>query len=414
MNLFESLNNIIDQEFLDKLKSNTSDDLGDLDTAVRGVFYTLVAGLIRRSNSDMSAGMLFNQLNDSYKKTQLPDDWKSKLNDKVFVNKIMNDGTKIISQIFPAYKSPLLSMIGSYAGTSKNTTVLVSGMTAVQLVDFLGKLMKSEKWDKEQLVYFLKQHHEALLKDAPESLMEKMVPALGLQELVNSKIVIAKKPEPSSKNSSQETEILQSTDNEESIGIFFNKKVLIGLLIVGLLAMLGYFYWVTDGTFGIKKSDDTAAETVEDELFYADSLNNVPPAGGVVTDTVQLVKDSTIISLGNNSDQELVVFQQYVNNANENAGKVFDFKSIQYLDKTFDLTSQSNSMIEKIATEMKANKNLQIKITAFSEEGDLKLNNKRAFAVKKVLIGMGIDPIKIDATSGGKGGNYPKIRVVSK
>ena len=63
---------------------------------------------------------------------------------------------------------------------------------------------------------------------------------------------------------------------------------------------------------------------------------------------------------------------------------------------------------------MNANGRLQIKITAFSEGGDQKLNNKRAFAVKKVLLRKGVNTIRIDAGSGGNGGNYPKIKVVTK
>jgi hypothetical protein len=63
---------------------------------------------------------------------------------------------------------------------------------------------------------------------------------------------------------------------------------------------------------------------------------------------------------------------------------------------------------------MNQNANLQIKIIAFSETGDPKLNNKRAFAVKKVLTTKGINTIRIDAGSGGTGGNFPKIKVVMK
>ena len=68
MNLFESFDNILADGFIDKLNTYTTDNLGDFEIASKGIFYTLVAGLIRRSNSDMSAGMLFNQVNERYQK----------------------------------------------------------------------------------------------------------------------------------------------------------------------------------------------------------------------------------------------------------------------------------------------------------------------------------------------------------
>lgn len=151
MNLFESFDDIINDDFIAKLKSHTNDNLGDVEVAVKGVFYTLVAGLIRRTNSDMSSGMLYNQIQEKYKTNSVPTDITTIFQDKGLLEKISHDGSKIISQIFPAYKSPLLSMIGSYAGTSKNVTVVTAVLTSAILVDLLGKKIESEKLDKEKL-----------------------------------------------------------------------------------------------------------------------------------------------------------------------------------------------------------------------------------------------------------------------
>ncbi|MBP8156492.1 MAG: hypothetical protein KAX81_05645, partial [Leadbetterella sp.] len=169
MNLFENFEDIINEDFIAKLKSYSSDNLGDVEVAVKGVFYTLVAGLIRRTNSDMSAGMLYNQIKEKYNKSSIPEDKSLLFTQKGLIEKISEDGSKIISQIFPAYKSPLLSMIGSYANTSKNVTVITSGLTSSLLIDLLGKKIDSENLDKDGLIYYLKQHHEVLLQKAPES-----------------------------------------------------------------------------------------------------------------------------------------------------------------------------------------------------------------------------------------------------
>ncbi len=416
MNLFENFEDIINEDFIEKLKSYTNDNLGDIQVAVKGVFYTLVAGLIRRTNSDMSAGMLYNQIKEKYNKSSIPDNKSDLFTQKGLIEKVAEDGSKIISQIFPAYKSPLLSMIGSYASTSKNVTVITSGLTASLLVDLIGKKIASENLDKEGMMYYLKQHHEVLLQKAPESLMEKMIPALGLQELINTKIVAPKKPDASIKQSVEDvTEVptkaaavVNDYDDNSSSETFFNKKILIGLGVLVVLGGILYYLWAQNGDFSFFSKEEAPVETMNDELMFADSLAN---AAKDSVSTV-IVADTTKTVPLNNSEFSLL--KTYVEDGTKSKGAEFDFKSIQYLDKTFDLTNESLTIIDSLATLMNSNQKVQIKITAFSEEGDLKLNNKRAFAVKRVLLSKGVNTVRIDAGSGGTGGNFPKIKVVNK
>ncbi|MDP1816897.1 MAG: hypothetical protein Q8K92_20760 [Leadbetterella sp.] len=413
MNLFENFEDIINEDFITKLKSISTDNLGDVEVAVKGVFYTLVAGLIRRTNSDMSAGMLFNQIKEKYNKSSIPEDKSLLFSQKGLIEKVAEDGSKIISQIFPAYKSPLLSMIGSYANTSKNVTVITSGLTSSLLIDLLGNKISSENMDKDDLIYYLKQHHELLLQQAPESLMEKMIPALGLQELINTKIVAPKKPEA---KATEEEAVVPTTssfsegyNNDSSSETFFNKKVLLGLLALALLGGILYFFWAKSGDFSFFSKEEAPVESIDEELMFADSLDRVSK------DSVQVnVSADSSKTVQASSTSEFVVLKQYVNDKTKGQGSEFDFKSIQYIDKSFDLTNESIPVIDSIAGLMNANGRLQIKITAFSEGGDQKLNNKRAFAVKKVLLRKGVNTIRIDAGSGGNGGNYPKIKVVTK
>lgn len=414
MNLFENFEDIINDDFIAHLKSHTNDNLGDIEVAVKGVFYTLVAGLIRRTNSDMSAGMLFNQIKEKFKTGVVPEDKTQIFSEKGLLEKISDDGLKIISQIFPAYKSPLLSMISSYASTSKNVTVITSGLTSSLLIDMLGRKITAENLDKESLVYFLKQHHESLLNKAPEALMEKMIPALGLQELINTKIVAPKKPEPVKNTQEDESEtpspqpVSERYVEDDESATFFNKKILLVLLAVAVLGGVGYYFYANNGQFSFLSKDEAPVESLDEELLFADSLANAAKDSVKIDSVAATTKTLPL----NNS--EFSSFKQYVLDDTKSKGQEFDFKSIQYLDKTFDLTTESVATIDSIAQLMNSSKNLQIKITAFSEAGDVKLNNKRAFAVKKVLMSKGVNTIRIDAGSGGNGGNFPKIKVVTK
>jgi outer membrane protein OmpA-like peptidoglycan-associated protein len=409
MNLFEGFDEVVNHDFIKQMKSLSNDNLGDVEVAMKGVFYTLLAGLIRRTDSDMSSGMLFNQIKEKYKNNSIPLDKLSIFEKKATTDNVTDSGSKIISQIFPAYKSPLLSMIGSYANTSKNTTVLVSGITASLLVDLLGKQITDENMDKESLVYFLKQHHELLLQKAPDALLEKMIPALGLQELVNSKIVPMKKPEPNTKkNEELETPrvFVENQDNESET--FFNKKVLIALVALLIIGGAAYFFWSTTGGFGSLTKEEPPVESLDQEMQFVDSLSNVAEIK-VKADT-SAAASKTVPATVSEKEQ----FQNYILDPSQRQGKEFDFTSIQFVDKTYELTAASFPVIDELASLMNSNQKVQIKVIGFSEENYLKLNNKRAFAIKKVLLSKGVNTIRIDAGSGGKGGNFPRLKVVSK
>lgn len=413
MNLFESFNNILDEKFFSKIKANSSDNLGDFEIAIKGIYYTLVAGLIRRSNSDMSAGMLFNQINEHYKKNELPEDFLDQLAQKPFLDKVNVDGSKVISQIFPAYKSPLLSMISTYAGTSKNSTVLFSGITASILINLIGEKIKNEKMTKEDMVYFLKQHHESLFKEAPETLMEKMIPALGLQELTLMKGMSLKKSEPHGKNLVEESNNSLSLEESEEVGLMerINTKVLLVILGLLVLGLGGYYVWLNKENISLFSSDNTQAESMEEELIFEDSLNNAEII--VKSDTLLNFNADSLarISLNSTSIDSL---NTYLADDTQGLGKEFEFKNIVYKENSADLTEESIQAIEQIKSLLEGNSRLQIKVLVFDNKGDSKLNIKKAFAVKRVLIKGGIESKRIDAGSGGAGPSFPKIKVVSK
>ena len=403
MNLFEEFDQLLSGDLLKKVSLNTVDQLGDFELASKGIFYTLVAGLIRRSNSDMSAGMLFNQIQEQYKNNALPGDYIDNLSKSDFIEKVKNNGLKIISHIFPAYKSPLLSMISTYAGTSKHSTVLFSGIVANVLINLLGQKMKNEKMSKDEVVYYLKQHHEPLFKGAPEGLMDKMVPALGLHELNSLKFVSTKKPESAVKSISEDIEPINTVEEESEP--LFNKKILLIILSILLLSAIAYYLYANQENISFFNKEEAPIQTMEEnEPIAADSIS-------IKNETK--IKDSTLIE-SNLSKSEIDLFIEYVNNPSMKEGKEFDFKSIQFEDGNIELIPSSLPIIKQIGALMLNNSNLQVKIIAFSEAGDLKINNKRAFAVKKALMKNGVETIRIDAGSGGVGGNWSRIKVVKK
>lgn len=403
MNLFESFDEIVNDEFIEKFKSYTSTTHGDLNVTVKGVFYTLLAGMIRKTYSDMSAGMLFNQIEENSKRINLPANLASIFSQEAVLKKIGTDGSKIISQVFPAYKSPLLSMISTYSGVSKATTTVASDIVANVLISLFKKDVQSGKWDKEQMVSLLRQHHEPLLNAIPEPLLEKMIPSLGLHDLMAVRPYVPKKEKSEGTVKAREEAVpaidYSDTTTEKSTSTGW----LIGI-IIGLLAIGGslYYYYTQNGNLNFFTKKEVPVESVDslaEDFASNDSLatSPAPPVAGA-----------------NTVNDDFSAFKAYILNKNEPAGKEFDLKSVKFVTDSVSLQAPSVAVVDSIGALMINNPRLQIKITAFSGSGEKAFNNKRAFFVKRLLTGKGIESIKIDAVSGGIGEDFAKIKVISK
>lgn len=403
MNLFESFNEIVTDEFIEKFKSYTNESHGDLNVTVKGVFYTFLAGMIRKTYSDMSAGMLFNQIQENAKRVNLPVNLASIFSQDSVLKKIETDGAKIISQVFPAYKSPLLSLVSTYSGTSKGTTSMAASIVSNVIVSIFKKEGESGKWDKDQMVTLLRQHHEPLLDTMPEALLEKMIPSLGLHDLMTIRPHIPKKDKNDglipNKNSEEVVTEKKQMDYEglESDSSSSGKGWILGLLI-GILVIGGglYYYYSENGNLNFFTKREIPVESLEiDSLALEDStVAQNPPVDNTAEDFVNLKK--------------------YVLNSSEAPGKDFDIKSIRFISDSTGVTPESLAIIDSLASLMLSNPKLQVKVTASSGSGETLFNNKRAFSVKRLLTARGINGIKIDAVSGGIGEDYPKIKVITK
>lgn len=398
MNLFESFDEIVNDEFIEKFKSYTSTTHGDLNVTVKGIFYTLLAGMLRKTYSDMSANMLYNQIQENAKKIDLPENLASIFSQPSVISKIEADGSKIISQVFPAYKSPLLSMVSTYSGVSKSTTSLGANIIANVLV-----VMFSKDMDKDKMVRILREHHEPLIKAIPESLLEKMIPSLGLHELLGSKPTPIKKVEspntPKVKEEAPAKSTVYPEMQKESSGAGVWIGIILGILVLGGGA---YWYYTQNGGFNFFSKKEVPVESVE------------TPVEEIAIDQPKVETEEVKVTPSAATESEFSAFKKYILNKTEPVGKEFEFKSINFVTDSVTLHSTSVAVIDSIATLMKENSRLQVKITAFSASGDTPFNNKRAFAVKRVLTKNGIPSVRIDAVSGGKGGDFANIKVITK
>lgn len=427
MNLFDTLNEALTDEVVSKIAKLSDEDPEKTRKALNGVIYTLVAGLVRRTGSMMSVNMLYNQVQKGNQGGELINNIMQYLNNKEKLDGILKTGDGLISQIFPAYKSPLVSMIGIYAGIKKNSSTMYASLAAPILVDAVSKEIDANKLDVDGLITFLSEHHEPLFKLVPDELLEKMIPQLGLQELLSPKFVSAKKvfsAKPVSikgKSINSEDATTTSTvspfsdaQEEESSGSPFPIKWLV-IFLVAATVIAGGVYWYMNYYEAPKSVEEEAALV---ESITTDSLASV----GIVDSTMPQDTTKQITNPTLSSDEQLSTFGEglnaYLVDNTKPTGQVFPAANLAFIKGSQALDTASDMVIDELAELLAKYPKMQIQIQGHSNTAvgmdNKTMATKRAFAIKKKLLVKGIVETRIDAIGTTGAGDGADIKVVSK
>lgn len=432
MNLFDTLNEALTDEVVSKIAKLSEEEPEKTRKALDGIFYTLVAGLVRRTSSMMSVSMLFNQIQKGNQGGELIGDVMSYLNKKDKLDNILKVGDGLISQIFPAYKSPLVSMIGIYAGIKKNSSTMYSSLAAPLLIDAVSKEMDTNKLDVDGLITFLSDHHEPLFKLVPEELLEKMIPQLGLQELLSPKFVSAKKSvsaKPASikgKNivSTDETSASKSAaqsvadeeEEETSSSPIPIKTLLIGLL--GAAVIAGGVYWYMN-FYKPSQSENPGEELVMDSTAIQPDTITKPIIDSVaIKDSIAAATTTPSLT----STEQYSTFGEglnaYLVDKAKPVGQIFPMINVAFVKGSQALDAESDLIIDELADLMIKYPKMQIQLQGHSNNAvgmdNKTMATKRAFAIKKKLLVKGIVDTRIDAIGTNGAGNGADIKIVSK
>ena len=422
MNLFDTLNEALNDEVVSKIAKLSDEEPERTKKALDGIFYTLIAGLVRRTGSMMSVSMLYNQVQKGNQGGELIGDVMPYLNKKEKLDSILKIGDGLVSQIFPAYKSPLVSMIGTYAGIKKNSSTMYSSLAAPILIDAVSKEIDTNKLDVDGLIAFLSEHHEPLFQKAPEELLEKMIPQLGLQELQSAKFVSAKKivsAKPVSikgKAIVNEEPIVSDSEEEVSSSSNFPIKWLV-IFLVAAVVIAGGVYWYKN----YYEPSLTAEPTEEAILPAIDSASM--KTDNVVVDSAAVKVDSTNKTTPSlTSNEQLSSFGEELNvyladKAKPN-GQVFSIANVAFVRGSQTLDSESDMIIAELADLMLKYPKMQIQLQGHSNNAvgtdNKSMATKRAFSIKKKLMLKGIKDTRIDAIGTTGEGNGADVKIISK
>lgn len=424
MNLFDTLNEALSEDVVSKISKLTEEEPDKTKKALEGIMYTLVAGLIRRTGSAMSVNMLFNQIQKGSRGGELIASPMSYLEKKDKFEGVLKSGEGLVSQIFPAYKSPLISMIGTYSGIKKNSSTIYSAFMAPVLIDAVAKEIHDKKLDVDGLVNYLLEHHEPLLEKAPEDLMEKMIPSLGLQELTSGKFSASKKVAIGSSKKIQKVKDVSSLNHEEveteedSSGSPISLKWLIGLLVAALAIAGGVYYYLNF------YQNTTENEAEAQQIIQTDTTDTVPVDTTLSIARKDTVNKDTVTTalpvppvIGDDYSSFGASLNTYLADASKKAGEIIPMSNIKFVAGTATPDPDSDLIISELADLMQKFPKSQVQLQGYASDAGAKnatIAMRRAFAIKVALEKKGIEPKRIDAIGSGNQANKVDVKIVSK
>ncbi len=466
MNLFDTLNEALTDEVVSKIAKLSEEEPEKTRKALDGIFYTLIAGLIRRTGSMMSVSMLYNQIQKGNQGGEMIGDMMSYLNKKDKLDHIQKVGDGLISQIFPAYKSPLVSMIGTYAGIKKNSSTMYSSLAAPMLIDAVSKEIDTSKLDVDGLITYLSDHHKPLFKLVPEELLEKMIPQLGLQELLSPKFVTAKKMESSklvpfkgkntvstdetpdsttkkmasrklvtfkgktvvstdetSVSTTKSATVLATNENEKeeevvetTVSPIPMKLLVIGL--IGVLAIAGGIYWYMN-FYNPSQSQSTDEESIIDSTaIQPDTITKAIIDSVAIKDSLKISTATSTPTLAEQNSAFAESLDAYLTDKAKPVGKVFPITNLAFIKGSQALDTDSDLIIKQLADLMNKYPKMQVQLQGHSTNAvgmdNKTMATKRAFAIKKRLMVKGIVEKRIDAIGVNGASNGADFKVVSK
>lgn len=426
MNLFDTLNEALTDEVVSKLAKLTDEDPAKTKKAIDGILCTLIAGLVRRTGSTMSVNMLYNQIQKGNQGGRLIGDVISYLNRKEDLDAILKVGDSQVSQIFPAYKSPLVSLIGIYAGIKKNSSSTYASLITPILIDAVSVEIANNKMDVDALTAYLAEHHEPLFKKAPEELMEKMIPQLGLQELLSPKFplpkrVVTGKPTPQKSKAGAapvDHQPVEAVEEEISEGSSFPIKGLLIFLVI-VAAVAGGYYWY-ENYYKPSDTDTIQEETtvMEDSLSTGIDTTNTIAIDSLATkdsSAAQVAAPDATSTAGGSLSKEI---DAYLADATKPAGQVFALKDIVFIKGSYALDDKSESSIKELVALFNKYPKLQIRIQGHSTDAvgvdNKTMAVKRAYAIKRKMLAAGVYDTRIDAIGITGQGDKTEVKIVAK
>jgi outer membrane protein OmpA-like peptidoglycan-associated protein len=384
--------------------------------ALEGLIHTVVAGLMKRTTTEIGVNQLYNAIQKGKFDGNLVATFPELLRDPEQINRLAESGSNSISHLLPAMKSAIGLAISGYANIKNSAAITLLGLVTPLILGTLNKIVVEKKLDADGLAALLADQRDHLVELTPERLLDRIAEGLNIQQLLAVGVTPAKRSGMADRSPVQERQRFAPEPEEEGNGSLVKWGV--GALVV--LALAGGAYYIWNNTQSYSSANEESATSTE----FVDSVAVTPvdsaklrPANPVRTDSAVAPTPSS--TPGISATTSLTALAAYLANAQTPEGRSFKVPTLDFEAGTDRLKPAGLATVEELATLMKNNPVVQIRLVGYANDAVPPMGNKalsvtRVLNIKNQLIRAGINYIRIDAIGLGTGNKPADSTAVAK
>ncbi|MGA0558778.1 DUF937 domain-containing protein [Larkinella sp. VNQ87] len=369
--------------------------------ALEGLIHTVVAGLMKRTTTEIGVNQLYNAIQKGKFDGQLVVTFPELIRDPEQTNRLAEQGSNSISHLLPAMKSAIGLAISGYAGIKNSAAITLLGLVTPLVLGTLNRLVIEKKLDADGLAVLLADQRDHLVETTPERLLDRIAEGLNIQQLLAVGVTPAKRTGFAERAPIPERQRFLPEPEEESNGSLVKWGV--GALV--LLALAGAAYYIWNNTQSYSSENEQEAFSTE----FVDSTA-IPPTDSARLRAVNSVRPDSAASttLTSPAGASTTALAAYLTNPQLPAGKSFRMPTLDFEPGTDRLKPAGTATVEALAALLKNNPTAQIRLVGYANDAIPPMGNKalsinRVLAIKNQLIRSGINYIRVDAIGLGTG-----------
>ena len=372
--------------------------------ALEGLIHTVVAGLMKRTTTEIGVNQLYNAIQKGKFDANLVATFPELLHDPEQINRLADQGSNSISHLLPAMKSAIGLAISGYANIKNSAAITLLGLVTPLVLGTLNKLVVEKKLDADSLAALLADQRDHLIELTPERLLDRIAEGLNIQQLLAVGVTPAKRTALADRSPVQERQRFTPEPEEEGNG----SLVKWGVGALALLALAGAAYYIWNNTQSYSSANEeeaTSTEFVDSAAIAPVDSAKIRPALTARTDSAGL---TTLPGSGTVTSPIMTAMAAYLTNPQATAGRSFRVPALDFEPGTDQLKPAGIATVGELSTLLKNNPVVQIRLVGYANDAVPPMGNKalsvtRVLNIKNQLIKSGINYIRIDAIGLGTG-----------
>ncbi len=393
INVFDLVKDVVSDSVVDQLGSFLGEEKSYTNKAIGAITPTLLGSLFDKGSTQSGAARVLDFFNTNQIDGSLIDNLSGLFDGGNQTDNLMNRGSSTLKFLIGDQLASVVDLISNFSGLKTKSSSSLLKMIAPLIMGVVSRYIKKNGLNSLELKDWFGSQASNVKKSLPGGI-ESILGLRGLDRL------IANFSEDDEKGPSPNGEKVSSQSGGFNIWPW----------IVGLLILVGLFYFLRKGCAGEEAADvvDTATEKIEDAASQAingskEILDDASDAVKEVISSIQLPSGTELkVKAGRFTDKIV----KFLSGGDGDTDTPFIVEDLKFETGSDRMVETSLEQLDHLAKVMDAYPDVEIRIEGHTDNSgnatqNLTLSKNRTKSVKAYLVGKGVKAARIETTGFG-------------